>query len=168
MRTSSGVRLRGFGTSQTITRLISALSSRCGVSWPQMMTGAKTLSFSISRPEVPFRFCLPSPSYTIPFRAWKLVSLISLLLYSSSTTDTSLNVPIMVDIAASVPVLRLKIGILGEMNSERMEIAICVLPDDIGPMKNGAVKSLSMQWILLLNAHMIAKTKAHLPLSLIL
>ena len=74
----------------------------------------------------------------------------------------------MVDIAASVPVLRLKIGILGEMNSERIEIAICVLPDDIGPIKKGAVKSLSMQWMLLLKAHIMAKTKAHLPLSLIL
>ena len=47
-----------------------------------------------------------------------------------------------------------------------MDIAICVLPDDIGPMKNGAVKSLSMQWMLLLKAHIIAKTKV--PLTIII
>ena len=62
IRTSSGVLLRGFGTSHTMTRLIRALSSRCGVSCPHIMTGANTLSFSISLPDVPLLFCLPSPS----------------------------------------------------------------------------------------------------------
>jgi hypothetical protein len=47
--------------------------------------------------------------------------------------------------AASVPMFKLKIGTFGDIKSERMEIAICVFPDDIGPMKNGAVKSRSMQ-----------------------
>ena len=84
----------------------------------------------------------------------------SLLLYSSSTTGTSLNIPIMVAMAASVPVFRLKIGIFGEMKSERMDMAICVLPEDIGPIKKGAVNNRSMQWMLL--------RKAHIPLSLIL
>ena len=51
----------------------------------------------------------------------------------------------MVDMAASVPVLRLNMGTVGEMNSERIDMPICVLPDDIGPMKKGAVKSLSIQ-----------------------
>ena len=51
----------------------------------------------------------------------------------------------MVLMAASVPVFRLNIGIVGLMNRERMDIAIWVLPEDIGPMKNGAVKSLSRQ-----------------------
>ena len=57
---------------------------------------------------------------------------------------------------------------LGEMKSERIEIAICVFPDDIGPMKKGAVNKRSMQWILLRKAHIMAKMTAHFPLSLIL
>ena len=147
---------------------MSALSSRWGVSWPQMTTGAYTLSFSISLPDVPLRFCLPSPSYTIPLSAWNFISDISLLLYSSRTTGTSRKVLINVDMAASVPMFRLKIGILGDMNRERMDIAICVFPDDIGPIKNGAVNKRSMQCILLRKAHMMAKRMAHFPLSLIL
>jgi len=51
----------------------------------------------------------------------------------------------MVAMAASVPVFRLKIGILGEMKRERMDMAICVLPEDIGPIKKGAVNRRSMQ-----------------------
>ena len=74
----------------------------------------------------------------------------------------------MVDIAASVPVFRLKIGIFGDMNKERIEIAICVLPDDIGPIKNGAVNKRSIQCMLLRKAHIMANMIAHFPLSLIL
>lgn len=104
----------------------------------------------------------------MPFNAWNFVSDISLLLYSSRTTGTSRNVLINVDMAASVPMFRLKMGTLGEMNSERIDIAICVFPEDIGPMKNGAVNKRSIQCILLLKAHIIAKRIAHFPLSLIL
>ena len=92
----------------------------------------------------------------MPFSAWNFTLEMSLLLYSSRTTGTSRNVPMMVDMAASVPVLRLNMGTVGEINSERMDMPICVFPDDIGPMKNGAVNNLSMQWILLRNAHIIA------------
>ena len=58
--------------------------------------------------------------------------------------------------AASVPEFKLKDGALGSTKRERMEIAIWVFPDMVGPTKNKEVNNRSMAWISDRKVHIIA------------
>ncbi|MCT6632034.1 hypothetical protein, partial [Staphylococcus aureus] len=58
--------------------------------------------------------------------------------------------------AASVPELRLNDGASGLINKLRIDTAICVLPDIVGPIKKIEVNNRSIGWITERKALMIA------------
>ena len=118
---SNSDRSSRFGTSQMIHRFARELSSCWGLSWPMITRAAFTWLLSISLLTASLRFCLPSPSYTADFKAWKITGFICVSLYSSSMIGIFRYLSSQENKAAGVPEFRLNAGASGDIDRERME-----------------------------------------------